>query len=297
MLKLRIVSRLGRMVPAVFWQWYGLKARHLGFSSLYLILSFDCDRSLDAAAAEEIDTWLRNIGLPATYAVPGRQLEEGASIYRKIAAGGAEFINHGALSHTEFKDGRWSSTTFYDEMPNEDIYHDVLEGHATIKRVLGITPSGFRAPHFGALHRPGLLEMLHSILRRMGYTFSTSTGPIATLVHGPAWDRRGIYEFPAMGSYSAPFDILDSWSHLLDPTDTQVGESYSDALVKTVSSLLLMKIPGLLNYYVDPSHVIENDSFFAALEKISMNGVQFIRFGDLVQRMDRWRRLGSLRKL
>src|SRR5262249_43950270 len=72
---------------------YADKARGQGFDQLLLYLTFDCDTDEDAAAALELDPWLRSRGIRPAYAVPGTQLARAADSYRRLAVSGAEFLN------------------------------------------------------------------------------------------------------------------------------------------------------------------------------------------------------------
>src|SRR5215212_2912524 len=94
---------------------YAEKAKEAGVDRLTLYLTFDCDTDEDAKAALELDPWLRARGIRAAYAVPGAQLQRAADCYRILKAAGAEFLNHGASPHTEWKGDRYVPITFYNQ--------------------------------------------------------------------------------------------------------------------------------------------------------------------------------------
>jgi hypothetical protein len=214
-LAVRARNWTARRAPELYWRHYSGRARAMGLDKLYLILSFDCDTREDVEASALLDGWLRPLGVAPVYAVPGAQLRAGADVYRGLAATGAEFMNHGALPHTEWGNGRYNSVTFYDRMSDGEVVDDIKRGHAIVEEVIGAAPIGFRAPHFGCFQSRRQLGLQYSVLRSLGYAYSTSTLPASALRHGPVWNPGGIPEIPLTGSWRQPFSILDSWSHAL----------------------------------------------------------------------------------
>lgn len=259
---------------------YDRLARAQGFTRLCVLLSFDCDTPEDIDAAEKLDAWLSARGLKATYAVPGAQLQQGAAVFRRIADAGADFINHGARPHTEWHDGRYWSITFYHEMPPDQVLADIRDGHAICVDILGKTPIGFRAPHFGNLQTEEQRAMIYAALRELGYRFSSSTAPELALRQGPLIDMGGFYEIPLSGSYAAPLSVLDSWSCVESPYHPVIKQDYADLFIETVRRLLALNVAGLLNYYVDPAHVQTSKAFYQAMEYLIVNGVPAIEFGQ-----------------
>jgi hypothetical protein len=268
---------------------YGSLARAQGLNQLYVLLSFDCDTSEDIAAAEYLDSWLRPRDIKATYAVPGAQLQEGADIFRKLAEMGSDFINHGARPHAEWRDGRYWSITFYHEMSPQEVVEDITNGHEIFCRILQRTPVGFRAPHFGLFQAPEQRELIYSTLRNLGYRYSTSTLPELGLNHGPMVDMGELWEIPLSGSYASPFEILDSWSYVESPYNPTVKPEYVSYFMQTVEQLLVLGVSGVLNYYVDPSHVYKAEAFYRAIEYLLEKKVQTIKFGWLLERAKRTR--------
>jgi hypothetical protein len=204
------------------------------------------------------------------YAVPGQLLKRGADVYGRIAADGAEFINHGHREHTYFDErlGRYASSYFYDTLAPDEIRVDIEMGDRTLRDVLGIRARGYRTPHFGTYQRPRQLGYLHDVLKSIGYQFSTSTVPLYGLRYGPLFSRFGLPELPVSGTYSRPLEILDSWRCFAAPDRLHTPDDYlreavdlADALVKAGG--------GILNLYADPSHVHGSDQFFEAMEHCS----------------------------
>lgn len=252
--------------PDQVFQYYGRLAEAAGIGRLLLFLSFDCDTDEDIAAAAELDPWLRRLGVRATYAVPGRQLEAGMSTWRSLADSGAVFMNHGGLPHAAWETGGYRSITFYDQMSPDDVVTDIEEGDHHVRRVIGVAPRGFRAPHFGHYQRPDQLRLVHTAARRLGYSYCSTTVPSYALRHGPVVRLDGLVEIPCFGSWRAPETILDSWTYLADRRRYRLREEYYELFAETVEQMLEQRIPGVLTYYADPSHVIDQPPFHRAIE-------------------------------
>jgi peptidoglycan/xylan/chitin deacetylase (PgdA/CDA1 family) len=262
---------------------YGNLARQQGFDHLYIALSFDCDTPEDIPAAEQVFQWLSKRGLKATFAVPGVQLLEGAQTYHRLLSMGADFINHGARPHTEWRNGRYWSVTFYNEMTPEDVVEDIRRGHEIVQTVLGYTPVGFRAPHFGYFQEEDQRGLIYETLRQLGYRYDTSTLPQFGLNQGPFVDVRGLYEVPLCGSYADPYVILDSWNYIYSPYYPVAKRDYASLFIETVDRFLALDIPGVLNYYVDPAHVFQSDAFYSAIAHVLDRGLISLQYNDLFE--------------
>jgi hypothetical protein len=284
---IKMLERMGlntvtRCFPKSFWKHYDQKSRRLGLKRLYLILSFDCDTPEDIEAAEQLNVWLYKHHIKATYAVPGKQLEYGSEVYRRLAETGADFINHGSNPHTEWRENRYWSINFYNQMSYEEVVEDIRLGHEMVKKVTGRMPTGFRTPHFGLFQERKQLEQLHHILKELGYRYSTSTLPRCTLFHGPIWDRDGLWEIPLSGTYHSFLSLLDSWGYVISPHQPIVRDEYADIFIQTVDRLLSLGVSGVLNYYIDPSHVYKSQSFYRALEYVVERHLPTLHYGELL---------------
>lgn len=274
---------LYRLSPWLFWAPYVRRAKQLGIDGLYILLSFDCDTDEDAKASKNLFEWLSARGIPATFAVPGAQLQSGAKIYRELKNAGAHFLNHGGAAHTELREGVYRSTTFYSKLSPGEVEEDIHQGHSAFEEVLGEAPRGFRAPHFGHFQAPQQLDLIYSTLRALGgYRLSSTTTPGAARRHGPAFDVSGLWEVPIIGSYYWPLRIFDSWGHRRDRESRQVQDTYAWELMRTVQQLTRRAYPAVLNYYADPSHVVENRAYFRALESALNAGAKFTDYEQLL---------------
>jgi len=262
---------------------YGQLARAQGFDRLYVLLSFDCDTPEDIGAAEQLDMWLRARGIARTYAVPGAMLQQGASVYRVLADAGAEFINHGERPHTEWRDGRYWSVTFYHEMTRAEIQQDIREGDRIFREVLGRAPFGFRAPHFGNFQQSEQRAIIYDTIRELGYHFSSSTLHSFAFDYGVLFNVGDLYEIPLSSSFAQPQRLFDSWSYIESPYHPVVTNEYADLFIQTVDRLLALRVPGVLNYYVDPAHVQPSRAFFRSIEHLLKRQVPTIQFEQLLE--------------
>jgi hypothetical protein len=253
-------ARLGR---GSLMQRYRQLAERGGFRALYLVLSFDCDTREDAEAALSVQEKLARLEVPAVFAVPGVLLTKSPDIYRQIASAGGEFINHGFHDHTHFDKtlGRYVSIWFYNDLPFDRIRTDIIEGDRAIRETLGVTPMGFRAPHFGTFQKPAQLHFQHEVLTELGYRFSTSTLPIYAYRFGPAFRQFGLIELPLSGMGSMPLRILDSWTCFDAPGRRFEPDDYAREGRAAADNFSALGV-GLLNYYVDPAHISRRSEFF-----------------------------------
>jgi hypothetical protein len=278
-----LIDRLGRTFPRTTWSRYSRMAHKQGFDRLYLLLSFDCDTPEDAEAAAVLDEKLKQLGIQRSYAVPGTMLEANPQVYRSIFSRGAEFLNHGYLPHTQLQDGVYRSTTFYAQMDPADVVNDVEKGHQTVFSVIGKKPAGFRAPHFGRVPLAMQRDVIRPVLKELGEFYSTQTSPIEAMKHGPIWVDRHWPEFPVCGSSHAPYSLLDSFSYLQSPAVRKVTGQYAAVLKQTIRNFVDWNIHGLLNIYVDPSHVAEDDGFMDAMRMVCDLGIPSVTYTQALE--------------
>lgn len=261
---------------------YAAKAQAQGFDGLVLYLTFDCDTDEDAAAALQLDPWLRSRGIHAAYAVPGAQLERAADSYRWLKQGGAAFLNHGYQPHAQWQEDRYVPVTFYEQMCVAEVEADIRRGHETATALLGEAPRGFRAPHFGSFQSPEQLALIYRVARDLGYLYCSTTIPQVALDHGPMVARDGVFELPLFGSYLAPTTILDSWTYLEDRKAFRLGQAYFELFRDTVDYMQTNGLSGVLAYYADPAHVIGQQPFLDAMELIAERGIASVTAEEVV---------------
>lgn len=271
-----------RLNPDSLWRHYAESSHDAGLCTVKLILSFDCDTREDAKVVWDVHARLSDMGVQPAYAVPGALLRQGAQVYRRIAETGAEFLNHGGVSHTYFDDsaGRYRSCFFYDELAPTQVAQDIVEGDEIVRDVLGASPKGFRTPHFGTYQKPRQLRFLHNTLKQLGYRYSSSTAPYWAMRKGPMFDDFGIVELPVTGIASRPLSIFDTWAYFEAP-----GRLFEPADYAREAQALARSFKGhqcgLLNIYADPSHIFDSDHFFDAIATLCTVGPS-VHFADIV---------------
>lgn len=256
--------------------------KSLNLDKVYIILSFDCDTPEDAQASSEIHPKMCDLGIKPVYAVPGELLELNSDIYTEIFnSGAAEFINHGYKTHVEFNEEtqKYFSIFFYDKLSETTIRTDIQNGDATIKKVLGTAPNGFRTPHFGTYQDPVHLSFLYKCLNELNYDFSSSTVPEYSIAHNKIIGKQdNIAEFPVTGMYSKPIYILDSFCCFF----LKQNYNYFDEAKNWLQEI--SPNGGILNYYVDPAHIFDQENFWKTLNYWSSNkNVQFIHYNEALQ--------------
>jgi hypothetical protein len=180
-----------------------------------------------------------------------------------------EFINHGYREHAAWdrETDVVTSTFFYDQEPRAVVAEDVEKGHAALQELLGVTPTGFRTPHFGSYQEPAQLQFLHQTLQRLGYRFSTSTTPYFGFRYGPAFTKFGLLELPVSGTRARPLNILDSWGFFQAPERTTTPDDYRREGGRVAELFEQDQLVGVLNYYADPAHIAGSDAFFETVHR------------------------------
>lgn len=272
-----------KTAPAALYARYTRLAAEAGLDRLYFVLSFDCDTEDDIRVVEGVHQRLADMGARPVYAVPGELLQRGEKTYRKLAESGSEFINHGYTEHTYFDTARGAhaSCFFYDQLEPAVVERDIVQGDACLKSLLGITPRGFRAPHFGTYQKPAQLRFMQGVLQGLGYAFSTSSVPLYGLRYGPAFRDFGVLELPVSGMGSSPLTILDSWGCFMAPGRRRGPEDYGRE-GRLAADKLAQGGVGILNYYADPCHIHDQDVFFETVAAW-LAVAQPVSYGELLE--------------
>ncbi|MBF0299192.1 MAG: polysaccharide deacetylase family protein [Oligoflexia bacterium] len=284
------VKAMAKILQDKFWYFIAYRKVHY-LDGFYYILSFDCDTQEDAEAALALYHRLRKEKIYGVYAVPGELLEKHQSIYKEIAHDPQnEFINHGYYTHTFWckERSRHESCFFYNELSPKKIIDDIRRGDQTLRNVLNLPPLGFRAPHFGCFQRPENLKLIHSTIKELNYIYSSSTVPIYSSIYGPIIKMNDLFEFPVTGTFSQPGHILDSWAFFAAPDRNNTPEDYAKELKQLTTFLNRAnqtKESYLINLYVDPSHVIENDIFLNAIKELNSRA-QNITYSSLLKKIE-----------
>ena len=281
---LKVIKNLFNLPSSKLYMNYSNLCKENGILNKYIILSFDCDTKEDAEAALKIVKWFNNKNLPSVWAVPGRRLEESLDTYKKVLSLGGDFINHGYLDHTSYdiQLARYYSITWYHEMSFAKVREDIIKAHNLMVNLLNVIPKGFRAPHFGYFQSPKQLEIIYNTISELNYTFATTTVPKVGLKRGGFFPvNNKIKEFPVSGTFDKPQVILDSWQFFAAPERKQNENDFLAQFTKTINFFSKNDLPGVLNYYVDPSHVVESEIFYSCLLYSLNNGFEFTSYSKI----------------
>lgn len=235
-------------------------------------LSFDCDNPTDADVLPALLSQLRRYGISASFAVCGALVEENVKEYEEVLTEGHEIMNHGYSKHLQVvPDGSVKSSLFYDQIPAEQIEGEIARNHECLQRALGITPIGFRVPHFGTFQAPHLIDLLYSLLKKYGYRYSSSVLMLHAKQRGYLRPDKSIVEFPLSARVGAPLSVFDSWNLLRAPGRRFRDADFFPEFRRMVDAALKAKHPVFLNIYFDPSHVVGFDGFEACLRYLRQN--------------------------
>jgi hypothetical protein len=266
----RPLRAVGKVLPASLWYLYYLQCFRIGARSSKYLLTFDCDTDLDIKVVSGVHAKLSAMGITPVYAVPGQLIERGLDTYKALSDLGAEFLNHGYVQHTTVDTQRmkYLSTFFYDEIGEKEALSDIERGHETLVEKLGITPQGFRTPHFGTFQSKENLLFLHEKLRSLGYILSSSTSPRYSFVKGPHFDNDGIIEIPVTGCPSWPLGILDSFNFRFSGSTKFTPQVFESEMKKAFDMMEAGRLKRI-NMYADPSQVYDWEGFFVSVSRFA----------------------------
>ena len=248
---------------------YSRKSNLQGFSALKFVISFDCDTLQDIQVVEEVNRKLTDLGITPVYAVPGELLLEGREVYRRVLDTGAEFINHGYRIHSVREGNQYQSSFDYKDISFSEAEADIIQGHKAVMQSLGISPRGFRTPHFGNFQKRSQLKCLHNVLKSLSYDYSTSTIPYFGFRYGAYFKRFEITEIPVSGLMSEPLRIYDSFLFFDNCSGKLNGERYYQEGLKIAKYYRDNVKYGLINIYADPSQIYDCDKFFRVMKEFS----------------------------
>lgn len=249
-------------------------------------LSFDCDNPADADALPALLILLRKFNLSASFAACGAMVEENVKRYEQVVANGHEIINHGYSKHVEvLSNGSLRPVLFYDKLLERQIEEEIAKNHECLKQVLGVTPLGFRAPHFGHFQNPKDVELTYKLLRKYGYRYNSSTLMLTAQQQGLLKRTEEPFEFPLSSRIGVPCSVFDSWGFIAAPNRKMQPADFYPQFKQMVDAALNTDKPIFLNIYVDPSHVDGFDGFEACLQYIEQNK-QMLWIGNYTDILD-----------
>ncbi len=233
-------------------------------SSIFF-LSFDFETQKDIEVIDNLTEKLSKLKIVPYYAIPGELIDKNSKILRRISKK-STIINHGYKVHTKFeeKSKRNFSTLSYLDLSYNEIKIDIERAHNSILKICDQIPRIFRTPHFGEYSENSKNNLIYSILKDLGYFYSSSTTPIYSIIYSPLFTQNNIIEMPSSAYIDKPLQIIDSWSMIDKSIDfnflfNQLNKMY----------LLMESTNILFNIYFDPSDIINSDNFFNEISKFN----------------------------
>jgi hypothetical protein len=199
--------------------------------------------------------------------IPTEILLKRKAYIHELLSLGYEFVNHGHRIHTAREGTVYSSVFDYEKLSLSEIREDIIEANQIFKESFGYDFLGFRTPHFGNVQKKNKLKKIYEILRELGYKFSTSTIPYFLYQRG-VFKTNGIFEIPLSGTFTVPLKILDSYNFYDQSIGSFDGTKYKDEVTNLIN-MYKKRGNGLINLYVDPSHINDNSDFFESMKLLS----------------------------
>ncbi|MBN2290536.1 MAG: polysaccharide deacetylase family protein, partial [Candidatus Glassbacteria bacterium] len=130
-------------------------------------LSFDVDHPEDVEALGPLCELLDRLGLKASFAVIGKWVEKYPREHLLAVEAGHEILNH-TYTHPDHEILHPDEP--FDSLGPGEQQEEIKRCHRACVELLGVSPLGFRAPHFGNVQGRGF----YSALSGAGYRFSSS---------------------------------------------------------------------------------------------------------------------------
>lgn len=258
-------------------------------SKVYILVSFDCDRSIDTEALPGLGKILKTYDVPCSIATTGILVEQNPEVYRRFLANGHLLMNHGYSLHTNDNHRKEIySTFFYNDVAWDFIRDEIAKAQDTYEKYLGIQVSGFRVPHFGTFQEKNKIHELYSILSHEGLKYSSSlmTLPMRLFQMNFIGNDK-IVEVPLSNRVDLPFSVVDSHTLIHTPSRLHIKDRFYKAFVRMVDVALESKESMFINFYADPSQVVYEPQFAASLKYARSKGpaIQFMNYESFVKKV------------
>lgn len=267
----RIVKGIATLLcpRLIFNSFYGESS---GKGAFAFSLSFDCDFRKDIEAIPKLLDMLSSYDASVSFACVGRWIEKFKKPHITIVEEGHEIINH-TYSHP---DNEELNPRRFIDMGREEKKEEIKKCHEVCKRVLGVSPTGFRTPHFGNQHT----DDVYGILKELGYSYSSSTIAIRTQNNGFPFIVDGIVEVPLSTCPRHPFGVFDSYNAIRSPRAKHKKEGELLGLFKELVETG-MRNNALINIYMDPQDVVKIKDFEGMLEFLGEKKIKVKMVGEV----------------
>jgi len=234
------------------------------------VLSFDCETEQDVEAQPWLLNALQKRRLRASFAVIGALAEKAPDVYRRTLAEGHEILNHGYSEHTALRvDGSYESTLYYNDLTSEEIASEIGRCDEVLRDLLDVGCVGFRVPHFGTFQSPDQVRMVHEIISRLGYRYSTSTTAAAARRAGVFGLGHGVAELPIAAPVRNLGAAFDSWTLVKAQGPSYVAGTLLRAWKRLLRETRRARHPVFVSVYFDPAHLAALPEFESCLDELA----------------------------
>lgn len=255
--------------------------KKINSDQVIVLLSFDCDIEEDMDLLPSLLEKLSQLDIMPSLMIPTEILVQRKSETTNLMNKGFEFVNHGHKVHTIRVGFNYYSSFDYEKLSLQRMKEDIVDADTLFKREFNYNPKGFRTPHFGNVQSKKRLNFIYKVIKDLNYKFSSSTIPYFMYKFGP-YRFDELLEIPLSGTYTVPLRILDSFNYFDQRNGSFDGSSYFNEVKKLVDVYKERK-QGIINLYVDPSHVFSDKYFFESMELLSKN-FTFVNYSNLIER-------------
>lgn len=257
------------------WNWRNRKS--------CVTLSFDCDYPQDIEAIPDLLNLLKKYPYKTSFACVGYWIEKYPQVHRMIVEEGHEIVNH---TYTHPDNDILTPGRKFKLISRAEKIEEIEKCHEICRRVLGYEPKGLRIPHFKHL----FTEEIYSILKEVGYLYSSSTWVTGTTTYGqPFRENHGIIEFPVSNCPLHPFTIFDTWHSLnAQRLSHRLKHRGPESYCRLFEDLLTIgeETGSYINIYMDPLDIKKISGFEKILDRLSQTETFWVAtYEDLLREL------------
>lgn len=242
-------------------------------------LSFDVDFEEDVLALPDLVRFLDYLGLKASFACVGAWVERYPDQHRLLVEAGHEIVNH---TQTHPDNEELDPDRHFHHLSPNDLRAQIRRADRIIRDILGVSPRGFRAPHFGYQHT----EAVYPLIAELGYEYSSST--IASRCPTLGWPHRTgnrLWEIPVTVCPVHPFSSFDTWHFVRKQPSRHSDGDFTEALGQRLDQAREYDLS--LAFYFDPRDSGPGAPCREALELLAGSDLTVLSFAGLVDRLGR----------
>ena len=272
----RFLRKAVEIASPLLYKKFFLGARGMSWAgrSCAVSITFDVEYARDAQSLARAVEVLDSFDFKGSFACIGKLVEQFPRQHALVADEGHEIVNH-TYSHPNHDE--LNPREFFNRLPRERQEWEIAEFERVSRKILDVTPVGFRAPHFGDLNSQGAYE----ILEKRGYAYSSSTVLTKTGAKGlpfnpsrkhylkPGFGENafGVLELPVMTCPKHYYSVFDSFHCFRTAPPAHSPGEFPDLFKKSVLISKKYNIPA--TFYFDPYDVVRLKEFERCLEFLS----------------------------